>query len=67
MADQEIVIVDGLRTPQGALGGVFRDLSAQKLGQVAVKALLEKTVMTWMISRTISLLQKMLKHLRKKF
>ncbi len=41
--DKEIVIVDGLRTPQGALGGVFRDFSAQALGQIAVKALLERT------------------------
>ena len=39
----EIVIVDGVRTPQGVLGGAFRDQSAQKLGEVAVRALLEKT------------------------
>ena len=43
MADNEIVIVDGLRTPQGMYGGAFRDQSAQKLGQIVVKALLEKT------------------------
>ena len=39
----EIVIVDGLRTPQGALGGAFRDVSAQKLGEVALRALLVRT------------------------
>jgi acetyl-CoA C-acetyltransferase len=43
MADSEIVIVDGVRTPQGAYGGAFRDLPAQKLGEIAVRALLEKT------------------------
>ena len=43
MSDIEIVIVDGVRTPHGAYGGVFRDLSAQKLGEVVVKALVEKT------------------------
>ncbi len=43
MLDKEIVIVDGVRTPQGALGGVFRDLSAQKLGEIAVRGLLAKT------------------------
>ncbi len=43
MDDKEIVIVDGVRTPQGALGGVFRGLSAQDLGQRVVTALLERT------------------------
>ncbi len=42
MSPQEIVIVDGVRTPQGNLGGAFRDLSAQKLGEVVVRALLER-------------------------
>jgi acetyl-CoA C-acetyltransferase len=35
----EIAIVDGVRTPQGMLGGVFRTLTAQKLGEVVVRAL----------------------------
>ena len=39
----EIVIVDGVRTPQGALGGALRDVTAQKLGEVVVRALLERT------------------------
>ena len=43
MSSQEIVIVDGLRTPHGAFGGVFKDLTAQHLGQIVVRALLEKT------------------------
>ncbi len=43
MANQEIVIVNGVRTPQGSLGGAFRDLSAQKLGEIALRALLERT------------------------
>lgn len=43
MAENEIVIVDGVRTPQGNMGGAFRDLTAQKLGEVAVRALLART------------------------
>lgn len=38
-----IAIVDGVRTPQGMLGGVFRTLTAQKLGEVVVRALTERT------------------------
>ncbi len=41
--DQEIVIVDGVRTPQGVLGGAFRNFSAQQLGKIAVSALLQRT------------------------
>ena len=40
---KSVVIVDGLRTPQGNLGGVLRDLAAQKLGEIVVRALLERT------------------------
>ena len=43
MAEHEIVIVDGVRTPQGVMGGAFRDLTAQKLGEVVTKAVLERT------------------------
>ncbi|MBI3252206.1 MAG: thiolase family protein [Candidatus Omnitrophica bacterium] len=39
----EIVIVDGVRTAQGALGGGLRELPAQKLGETVVRALLERT------------------------
>src|SRR3989338_8488072 len=41
--ENEIVIVDGVRTPHGVLGGAFRDLPAQKLGEIALRALLERT------------------------
>ncbi|MBI4394564.1 MAG: thiolase family protein [Candidatus Omnitrophica bacterium] len=40
---KSVVIVDGIRTPQGNLGGVLKDLSAQKLGEIVLKALLERT------------------------
>ena len=40
--ENEIVIVDGVRTPHGVLGGAFRDLPAQKLGEIALRALLER-------------------------
>ena len=42
MADKELVIVDGVHTPQGALGGALRTLSAQQLGEVVVRALMER-------------------------
>ena len=45
MNKEEIIIVDGVRTPQGALGGALRSLSAQKLGEIVVRALLERTRM----------------------
>ncbi|OGW87106.1 MAG: acetyl-CoA acetyltransferase [Omnitrophica bacterium RIFCSPHIGHO2_02_FULL_46_11] len=38
-----VVIVDGVRTPQGNLGGVLKDLTAQKLGEISLRALLERT------------------------
>ncbi|MBI2095669.1 MAG: thiolase family protein [Candidatus Omnitrophica bacterium] len=40
-----MVIVSGVRTPQGALGGAFRDLTAQQLGVLAVRGLLERTAL----------------------
>jgi acetyl-CoA C-acetyltransferase len=43
MPAKEIVIVDGLRTPNGNLGGAFRDVTAQKLAETAVRALLART------------------------
>jgi len=42
MADQ-IVLVDGVRTPQGTLGGALRNLTAQDLGETALKGLLART------------------------
>ena len=40
---KEIVIVDGVRTPQGMLGGALKDLSAQKLAEVVIRGLVERT------------------------
>ena len=40
---KSVVIVDGVRTPQGNLGGALKDLSAQKLGEIVVTLLLERT------------------------
>lgn len=37
-----IAIVDGVRTPQGILGGALKDLTAQALGQIVTQALLER-------------------------
>ncbi|MBI4343800.1 MAG: thiolase family protein [Candidatus Omnitrophica bacterium] len=39
----EIVIVDGVRTPQGVFGGALKQLTAQQLGEVAVRELLKRT------------------------
>ncbi len=39
---KSVVIVDGVRTPQGILGGSLKSFTNQKLGQVVVKALLER-------------------------
>ncbi len=40
---KSVVIVDGVRTPQGNLGGALKDLSAQKLGEIVIRALLDRT------------------------
>lgn len=40
---KEIVIVDGVRTPQGLLGGALKDLSSLKLGEIVVKELLKRS------------------------
>ena len=39
----DVVVVDGVRTPQGVFGGALRALTAQDLGEVVVRALLERT------------------------
>jgi acetyl-CoA C-acetyltransferase len=39
----EAVIVDGVRTPQGAFGGALKQLTAQHLGEVALRELLKRT------------------------
>ncbi len=43
MAVNEVVIVGGVRTPQGNLGGALKDFTNQKLGEIVTRALLEKT------------------------
>src|SRR3989344_4150128 len=40
---RSVVIVDGVRTPQGNLGGVLKYLSAQKLGEIVLTSLLART------------------------
>jgi acetyl-CoA C-acetyltransferase len=40
---KEVVIVDGIRTPIGVFGGALRSLTAQDLGVVVTKSLLERT------------------------
>ena len=42
MEIQDLVLVDGVRTPMGAFNGAFTDLSAIDLGAHAAKALIEK-------------------------
>jgi acetyl-CoA C-acetyltransferase len=39
---KEVYIVSAVRTPLGSFGGVFADISATKLGAIAVKAALER-------------------------
>ena len=39
---KEVVIVDGVRTPVGLFGGALRDVTAQKLGEIAVRELINK-------------------------
>lgn len=40
---REVVVVDGVRTPVGTFGGALKDLSAQELGRMVVKELLDRT------------------------
>ncbi len=40
---REIVIVDGLRTPQGVFGGILKSFTAQGLGEIVVRELLKRT------------------------
>ena len=38
-----VAIVDGVRTPQGLLGGALKSFTNHKLGEVVVRALLQRT------------------------
>lgn len=40
---RDVVMVDGVRTPQGVFGGALKQLTAQHLGEVAMRALLART------------------------
>jgi acetyl-CoA C-acetyltransferase len=40
---KEVVIVDGVRTAQGTLGGVLKEVPAHRLGTIVTQALLERT------------------------
>ena len=40
---RDVVVVDGVRTPQGVFGGALKDLTAQYLGETVVKELLKRT------------------------
>ena len=39
----DVVIVDGMRTPQGVFGGALKSLTAQDLGVTVAKALIKRT------------------------
>lgn len=39
----DLVIVGGVRTPQGNLGGALKDFTNQKLGEIVVRGLLQRT------------------------
>ncbi len=41
----DVVIVDGVRTPQGVFGGALKQMSAQDLGVIAAKELLKRTTL----------------------
>jgi len=40
---QDVVIVNGARTPVGRFGGAFKDIRASDLGAIAIKAALERS------------------------
>jgi acetyl-CoA C-acetyltransferase len=40
---KEVVIVDGVRTPLGNLGGAIKDIPAQKLGEIVIRELINRT------------------------
>ena len=40
---KEVVIVDGVRTPIGNLGGAIKDIPAQRLGEIVIRELINRT------------------------
>jgi len=43
MAARDVVIVDGVRSPQGVFGGGLKQFTAQQLGEVVLRELLKRT------------------------
>ncbi len=43
MTEREVVFVDGVRTAFGKMGGALRDITAEELGGIGIRGLLEKT------------------------
>ncbi len=43
MSGTEVVIIDGVRTPVGTMGGPLRDVPAKELGRIVVEELLKRT------------------------
>ena len=43
MTEREVVLVDGMRTAFGRMGGTIRDFFCSELGSIALKGLLDKT------------------------
>ena len=41
--DHRALIVDGVRTPMGSMGGALASVPAPRLGAACIKALLERT------------------------
>jgi len=42
---RDVVIVDGVRTPQGVFGGALKEFTAQRLGELVVRELLKRTTL----------------------
>lgn len=43
MSEREVVFVDGVRTAFGKMGGAMRNITAEELGGIGIRGLLEKT------------------------
>lgn len=43
MSEREVVFVEGMRTAFGRMGGTLKDITAEELGGIGIKGLIEKT------------------------
>ena len=43
MSVNDVVLIDGVRTPQGVFGGALKEFTAQRLGELVVRGLLKRT------------------------